>query len=72
MGYVLLYEDRFEADTNRPSFSDVADVVRDLRDGVIDSLDPVNLRGAGRVPPPDDCQPAERYGNRETLCSEIS
>jgi hypothetical protein len=44
--YVLLYDDRPEADPKRPSFVDAVDVARDLVDEVIDALDRVNLRVA--------------------------
>lgn len=52
VGYVLLYEDQLEGESNRPSFSDAVDVARDLLDEVIDALDSVSLRAARRAVTP--------------------
>jgi hypothetical protein len=41
--FVLLYDDQLEGE-QRPSFSDVIDVARDLVGSVTDALDSVNLR----------------------------
>ena len=42
--FVLLYDDRVEASSSSPSYSDAIDVARDLVGEVIDALDRVNLR----------------------------
>lgn len=51
VGYVLLYEDQLEGESNRPSFADAVDVARDLLDEVIEALDSVSLRAARRAVP---------------------
>ena len=45
--FVLLYDDQLEGE-QRPSFSDVIDVARDLVGAVIDRLDSVNMRPGKR------------------------
>ena len=48
--FVLLYDDQLEGE-QRPSFSDVIDVARDLLGAVIDGLDSVNMRPGKRSVP---------------------